>query len=207
MYGTHDQSDAARPSAWARERFGRSAGVLVAAVPARLDKAHRRAQAAHLAVGLKKAGPYGDSLLKAAREELAEEALQLGGAARDLLGRPYPILNDHALFPFRYADHPMPLERARLKQAPSPHRRRLFTAHGPAEQEALFPMDDSLSTEAYEQLHAAFEQLGEVTKLVSVFFTSDVQSGIHTIHWGDARLEPDRTFSWAYQEALRPFIG
>ncbi|MET8439150.1 hypothetical protein ABZV61_42195 [Streptomyces sp900116325] len=40
------------------------------------------------------------------------------------------------------------------------------------------------------------------TKLVCVFFTADPENGIHAIHWGDAHLEPDRTFTWLYSEQL-----
>ncbi len=28
------------------------------------------------------------------------------------------------------------------------------------------------------------------------------EGGIPAIHWGDARLEPDRTFTWVYSEQL-----
>ncbi|WP_427165791.1 hypothetical protein ACQF4J_14825 [Streptomyces sp. C1-1] len=36
-----------------------------------------------------------------------------------------------------------------------------------------------------------------------MFFTADAENGIHAIHWGDARLEPDRTFTWPYREQLQ----
>ena len=32
--------------------------------------------------------------------------------------------------------------------------------------------------------------------------TADAENGIHAIHWGDAHLEPDRTFTWPYREQL-----
>ncbi|MEV5848862.1 hypothetical protein AB0M32_43545 [Streptomyces sp. NPDC051985] len=31
---------------------------------------------------------------------------------------------------------------------------------------------------------------------------ADVADGIHVVHWGEARLEPDRTFTWLYSEQL-----
>ncbi|WSA76596.1 hypothetical protein OG930_13885 [Streptomyces sp. NBC_01799] len=74
--------------------------------------------------------------------------------------------------------------------------------HGPQPQEGLFPLDDDLTTEEYEELHETFEALGASTKLVCVFFTADPENGIHAIHWGDAPLEPDRTFTWLYSEQL-----
>lgn len=66
------------PSAWAVERFGRHAGALAAEVPVQLSKAHGKAHAAHLAVGLKKRSPYGVALAGLVRENLAETARQLG---------------------------------------------------------------------------------------------------------------------------------
>ncbi|GAA2086323.1 hypothetical protein GCM10009801_48690 [Streptomyces albiaxialis] len=35
-----------------------------------------------------------------------------------------------------------------------------------------------------------------------VHLTADPENGIHAIHWGQARLEPDRTFTWPYSEPL-----
>lgn len=188
-------------SDWAQRRFGERAGELAAAVPARLNQAHLRAQAAHDAAALRKRGPYGIALSEAAREELADEVAMLGGAVREVRGYAYGVINEHALFPWKYADRPLPLDRARLPPKAS-GRRRMHTAHGPDEQEGLFPVDDSLTSEEYEWLHEAYEELGHNTKLVSVFFTSDVKSGIHVIYWGDARLEPDRTFTWSHVERL-----
>ncbi|MCL7497396.1 hypothetical protein M8I34_39240 [Streptomyces sp. MCA2] len=52
------------------------------------------------------------------------------------------------------------------------------------------------------ELHEAFEELGASTKLVCVFFTAAVETGVHVIHWGDAHLEPDRTFTWPHSEQL-----
>ncbi|WBB58037.1 hypothetical protein O7599_20470 [Streptomyces sp. WMMC500] len=136
------------------------------------------------------------------RENLAEAARELGEDVRDLRGYDYAVINDHALFPFRYSDRPKPLERARFPSQTSPTRRRVFWGHGPPPREGLFPLDDDLTTEEYEQLHEVFEELGAATRLVCVFFTSNAEEGIHAIHWGQARLEPDRTFTWLYSEPL-----
>ncbi|RDS62675.1 hypothetical protein [Streptomyces sp. M7] len=190
------------PSAWAVERFGRHAGAVAAAVPVQLAKAHAKAHAAHLAAGLKKRSPYGAALAGLVREHLAETARELGEAVRDVRGYEYAVINDHALFPFRYADRPRPLDRARLPANASPTRQRLFRAHGPLSPEGLFEVDDDLVTEEYLGLHEAFEELGATTRLVCVFFTADAENGIHAIHWGDAHLEPDRTFTWPYREQL-----
>ncbi|MGI5277909.1 hypothetical protein [Streptomyces rochei] len=84
----------------------------------------------------------------------------------------------------------------------SPTRRRLFQAHGPQSPEGLFEVDADLVTEEYLGLHEAFEELGASTRLVSVFFTADAENGIHLIYWGEAHLEPDRTFTWPYKEPL-----
>jgi hypothetical protein len=188
------------PSAWAVERFGQQAGALAAAVPVQLANAHGKAHAAHLAAGLKKRSPYGLTLAGVVRENLAETARQLGEAVRDVRGYEYAVINDYALFPFRYADRPRPLDRVRLPANASPTRHRLFRAHGPQPPEGLFDVDEGLATEEYLGLHEAFEDLGASTRLVCVFFTADVENGIHAIHWGDAHLEPDRTFTWPYRE-------
>ncbi|WP_329149489.1 hypothetical protein OIU91_23230 [Streptomyces sp. NBC_01456] len=190
------------PSVWAVERFGHQAGKLAAAVPVQLARAHAQAHATHLTAGLKKRSPYGSTLAEAVREKLADTARELGEPVRDLRGFEYAVINDHALFPFRYADRPRPLDLARLPSNASPTRRRLFRAHGPQPPEGLFDLDDDLTTEEYLELHEAFEELGVSTKLVGVFFTADVDSGIHVIHWGEAHLEPDRTFAWRYSEQL-----
>ncbi|MFI6766937.1 hypothetical protein [Streptomyces sp. NPDC050355] len=194
--------DWGRPSAWAVQRFGQKAGRLATAVPVQLAKAHSKAHAAHLAAGLKKRSPYGVTLAQAVREYLADMARELGESVREVLGYEYPVINDHALFPFKYADRPRPLDRARLPTQASLTRRRMFRAHGPQARPALFDLDDSLTTEEYLQLHEAFEELGASTRLVCLFFTADVESGIHAIFWGQARLEPDRTFDWVHNEQL-----
>ncbi|NEE10148.1 hypothetical protein G3M58_27325, partial [Streptomyces sp. SID7499] len=156
-------------SDWAVERFGRHAGAAAAAVPVQLAKAHAKAHAAHLAAGLKKRSPYGVALAGLVREHLAETARELGEAVRDVRGYEYAVINDHALFPFRYADRPRPLDRARLPANASPTRQRLFRAHGPQSPEGLFEVDDDLVTEEYLGLHEAFEELGASTRLVCVF--------------------------------------
>ncbi|MFD4590533.1 hypothetical protein [Streptomyces rubiginosohelvolus] len=190
------------PSDWAVDRFGQHAGAAAAAVPVQLAKAHAKAHAAHLAAGLKKRSPYGVALAGLVREHLAETARDLGEVVRDVRGYEYAVINDHALFPFRYADRPRPLDRARLPANASPTRQRLFRAHGPQPPEGLFEVGDDLVTEEYSGLHEAFEELGASTRLVCVFFTADAKNGIHAIHWGDAHLEPDRTFTWPYREQL-----
>lgn len=190
------------PSDWAMERFGQHAGRLAAAVPSQLARAHARAHAVHLTARLKKRSPYGATLAEAVRENLADTARELEEAVRDVRGYEYAVINDHALFPFKYADCPRPLYRARLAANASPTRRRMLLGHGPQPQEGLFPLGDDLTTEEYEELHETFEALGASTKLVCVFFTADPESGIHAIHWGDAHLEPDRTFTWLYSEQI-----
>lgn len=189
-------------SPWAIERFGQRAGGLVAAVPVQLARAHARAHAVHLAARLKKRSPYGATLAEAVRENLADAARELDEAVRDVRGYEYAVINDHALFPFKYADRPKPLDRARLASDASPTRRRMLLGHGPEPQEGLFPVDEDLTTQEYEELHETFEALGASTKLVCLFFTADPERGIHAIHWGDAHLEPDRTFTWLYSEQL-----
>ncbi|MFF4251687.1 hypothetical protein ACFY1L_10790 [Streptomyces sp. NPDC001663] len=190
------------PSTWAIQRFGQQAGQLAGAVPVQLAKAHAKAHATHLTAGLKKRSPYGVTLAEAVRENLADMARELGESVRDVRGYEYAVINEHALFPYRYADRPRVLDRARLPSNASPTRRRLFRAHGPQSPEGLFELDDDLTTEEYVELHEAFEELGAATKLVCVFFTADVEGGIHVIHWGEAHLEPDRTFTWPYSEQL-----
>lgn len=191
-----------RPSVWAIDRFRQHAGALAAAVPVQLSKAHAKAHAAHLAAGLKKRSPYGVTLAGVVRENLAETARELGQSVRDVRGYEYAVINDHALFPFRYADKPRPLDRARLPSNASPTRRRLFRAHGPQSPDGLFEVGGGLATDEYLGLHEVFEELGASTKLVCVFFTADAENGIHVIHWGEAHLEPDRTFTWPYREQL-----
>ncbi|MEV5156792.1 hypothetical protein [Streptomyces sp. NPDC053728] len=156
----------------------------------------------HLTAGLKKRSPYGATLAEAVRENLADTARALGESVRDVRGYEYAVINDHALFPFRYAARPRPLDRARLPSKTSPTRFRLLRAHGPEPQDTLFELDDDLTTDDYIGLHEAFEELGASTKLVCVFFTADPESGVHAIHWGEGYLEPDRTFTWPYKEQL-----
>ncbi|MFJ9613668.1 hypothetical protein [Streptomyces noursei] len=79
----------------------------------------------------------------------------------------------------------------------------MLLSRGPEPQDGLFPLDPEFTTEEYERLHETFEVLGAGTRLVSLFFTADPENGIHAIHWGDARLEPDRTFTWLHCEQLR----
>ncbi|MFF9620184.1 hypothetical protein [Streptomyces griseosporeus] len=189
-------------SGWAVERFGRHAGALATAIPLQLARAHAKAHAAHIAAGLKKRSPYGVALAGAVREGLADAARELGEAVRDVRGYEYAVINDHALFPFRYADKPRPLDRARLPANASPTRQRLFRAHGPQPPDGLFEVDAGLATEEYLGLHEAFEELGAYTRLVCVFFTAGAENGIHVIHWGEAHLEPDRTFTWLHKEQL-----
>ncbi|MFE3326059.1 hypothetical protein [Streptomyces sp. NPDC059176] len=196
------EADWSRPSTWAVKRFGPQAGSLAAAVPVQLAKAHAKAHATHLTAGLKKRSPYGVTLAEAVRENLADMARELAEPVRDVRGYEYAVINEHALFPYRYADRPRALDRARLPSNASPTRQRLFRAHGPQSPEGLFELDDDLTTEEYLELHEAFEELGASTKLVCVFFTADVESGIHVIHWGEAHLEPDRTFTWPHSEQL-----
>ncbi|GGV74897.1 MULTISPECIES: hypothetical protein [Streptomyces] len=192
----------AGPSDWAVERFGRHAAALVAAVPRCLATAHAKARAAHLAAGLKKRSPYGAALAEAVREGLADAARELGEPVRDVRGYEYAVINGHVLFPYKYADEPRPLAGARLPADASPTRRRLLRAHGPQGREQLFEVDADLATGEYLGLHEAFEELGASTRLVCVFFTADAERGIHLIHWGEARLEPDRTFTWLHEEQL-----
>lgn len=129
-------------------------------------------------------------------------ALVLDGEVRDVRGYDYAVIRDHALFPFKYANRPMSVERARLPSDASATRRRMLIGHGPDAPEGLFPLDESLITEEHIQLHEAFEELGAATKLVCVFFTADPDDGIHAIYWGEAQLEPDRTFTWTHREEL-----
>lgn len=189
------------PSRWARQCFGKNAARLTDAVPERLTRAHLRARAGFKAAGLGRPGAaYGHTLADAVREELAEEARELGGLVRTLRGRNYAVINDHVLFPFKYDSRPVPVDRARMKE-PSDVRRRLYGAHGPGEQDTIFPVD-GYATEEYDRLHEAFEELGRTAKLVSVLFTCDPEYGVHAIHWGEARLEIDGTFAWTYREEL-----
>lgn len=78
----------------------------------------------------------------------------------------------------------------------------MLLGHGPQPPEGLFPLDDDLTTEEYEDLHQTFEELGASTRLVCVFFTAAPEHGIHVTHWGEARLEPDHTFTWLHTEQL-----
>lgn len=195
------------PSDWAIKCFGAHAGRLTCAVPYRLRNAHVRALAGHAASRLKRNAKYGQILAEAVLEELAEEAESLGGEVRLLGGRPYAIIADHALFPYRYASRKVPLQKARFRSGVSERRKRLYNAHGPEGwgADTLFDVEgEQLETEAYLRLHEAFEELGSQTRLLSVFFTSDTQDGIHQIHWGEARLEIDRTFQWEHREELPP---
>ncbi|WP_405743459.1 hypothetical protein OG422_16060 [Streptomyces sp. NBC_01525] len=190
------------PSKWAVERFGRHAGRLAAVVPEALARAHARAHAAHLKARVKKRSPYGSTLAEAVRENLTDAALEVGEAVRDVRGYEYAVVNECLLFPYKYANRSRPLARARLAADASPTRRRLLLAHGPQPDGELFPLGEEQKPEKYEELHETFEELGAATRLVCLFFTANAEDGIHAIHWGDARLEPNRTFTWLHGEQL-----
>ncbi|MFF9106030.1 hypothetical protein ACF1AU_36405 [Streptomyces rubrogriseus] len=141
--------DQGEPSSWAAERFGRHASRLVEAIPEQLARGHTRAHAVHLAARLKKRSPYGSTFAEAVRENLADIARELEEAVRDLRGYEYAVINDHALFPFKYANRLRPLERARLAADASPTCRRMLLSHGPDPEDGLFLLDDEYATEEY----------------------------------------------------------
>lgn len=85
---------------------------------------------------------------------------ELGASVREVVGYEYAVIDDHALFPFKYADRPRPPDRVRLPSKTSPTRRRMLSDHGPESRDALFDLDDDLTTEDYLKLHEAFEELG-----------------------------------------------
>ncbi|MER6979753.1 hypothetical protein [Streptomyces carpinensis] len=79
----------------------------------------------------------------------------------------------------------------------------MLLSHGPEPEDGRFSLDDECRTEEYENLNQIFEALGASTKPVCLFSTADPESGIHVIHWEDARLGPDRTFTRLHSERLR----
>ena len=200
-----------KPAPWAVERFGSKAGRLASAIPLQLARAHEQARAAHDWAGVRKRGPYGVTLAEAVRENLADTARELGEAVRTVRGYEYAVVNEHALFPYRYGDRPKPLELARLPRDASATRRRLLTGHGPEPDPGLFDIGEVSTTQEYEELHQTFEELGASTRVVCVFFTADRERGVHAVHWGVARLEPDRYFTWLHRQELpvapRPLDG
>ncbi|MGV9939135.1 hypothetical protein [Streptomyces sp. NPDC003401] len=121
---------------------------------------------------------------------------------RDVRGYAYAVIDDHALLPFRCADGPRPLDRARLPADASPTRHRLLRAHGPQPPEGLLDVDEDLATEECLGLREAFEELEASTRLVRVSFTADAENGVHAVHRGHLHLEPDRTFTWPCRERL-----
>ena len=77
----------------------------------------------------------------------------------------------------------------------------LIKRDGPEPQAGLCPIDDELRTEEYEELHEIFEALGASTKHVGLLHGRPGER--RPRHpWGDAHLEPDRTFTWPYREQL-----
>ena len=208
----------AKPTVWARERFGDAAGDLAKAVARAIHQAHGRALAAHFSGGLTSNDAYGVTLHVAQYEELVAECGALPGVSirkpRDVLGRFDLVVRDEppvVLYPWRYAtDQSVPRDRAKLRPPVSDLRKSLLSLSASAllgqltlEQGAIDP--EELEAQIAEE-QALLDQLASLGQVVTVAYASNPGGGIFELGWGDAELVNEKTgeVQWRYWEQLPP---
>lgn len=205
------------PSIWARERFGSAAEDLLQAVPAAVQHAHARADAAHVASGLTSNDAYGPTMRVALHEALVAFTADIPGVtSRKPLGVrsrfPYVIVEETsvALMPWRYgADGSTRRVDARFTLPVSGLRKALLglTAYPrhtqPTLEEAALEIAEleAMVADEVEML----EQLRSMGTVVTLALASNPVNGIVSLGWGDAQLTDAETGSvtWHAWEELR----
>lgn len=208
----------AKPTAWARERFGGAAEDMAAAVSRAIHQAHGRALAAHLSGGLTSNDTYGVTLHVAQYEELVTECGDLPGVSirkpRDVLGRFDLVVRDDppvVLYPWRYAtDQSIPRDRARLRPPVSDLRKSLLslnanTLPGQLTLDQGTVDSEELETQLAEE-QALLDQLARLGHVVTVGYASNAGGGIFELGWGDVEIIDEETgrVQWRYWEELPP---
>jgi hypothetical protein len=179
------------------DQFGGNAAFLREVIPQALVAAHVRARQGHDGAGLTTLDVYGHGLAVVQFEEMANWIAALDGARMVKLHRYYlAVLNGWVFYPWRYADDNVTkIEEAQLRRPVSMLRRRLFAAHGPEPRQPA--LDESLELPTMEELHQAFPQLGEDTRLCVIPYACSVNSGVLNVAWGEAELHSnDGSLTW-----------
>lgn len=205
------------PSAWAIERFGSAAEALVQVVPAAVQHAQARADAAHIASGLKSNDAYGPTMRVALHEALVEFTADIPGiTARKPLGVrsrfPYVVVEETsvALMPWRYAaDGSVRRVDAKFPVPVSDLRKTMLSLG--AHPDHVQPTLDETALEISD-LEAMFadeadmlEQLRSMGTVVTIGLASNPVNGIVSLGWGDAQLTDPETgkVTWHTWEELR----
>lgn len=178
------------------EVFGENAVRLQKIIPEALTAAHIRARRGHDGAELATLEVYGHGLAVTQFEEVAKAIAALDGARMVKVHRYYlAVLDGWVFYPWRYADDSVSeIEKAQLRRPVSGLRTRLFRAHGP---EPLQPaLDESFELPTADDLHQAFPQLGEDTRLAVIPYACNVDSGVLNVAWGEAELHADGSLRW-----------
>lgn len=208
----------AKPTTWARDRFGDAAVDLAKAVSRAIHQAHGRSLAAHFSGGLTSNDTYGVTLHVAQYEELAAECRDLPGVSirkpKDVPGRFDLVVLDEppvVLYPWRYAtDQSVPRDRAKLRPPVSDLRKSLLSLNANTlpgqltlDQAAADP--EELETQLAEE-QALLDQLARLGHVVTVGYASNPGGGIFELGWGDVEIVNEETgeVQWRYWEQLPP---
>ncbi|MFB6898059.1 hypothetical protein [Streptomyces hydrogenans] len=144
---------------------------------------------------------YGHGLYAAQFEELAVSLSVLPRAVQvRLQGRTFMVLDDHVIYPFRYAKKNVPVTAARLPRATG-FRAELLRRHGPEPmQQAL---DLGLDEPEEPDPRSDLALLPSDTRVVIVAYACSMTEGVIRIEWGSAELRTeDRYLLWHHHEPL-----
>jgi hypothetical protein len=205
------------PSSWAKQRFGSAAEALVHVVPAAVQHAQARADAAHVASGLTSNDAYGPTMRVALHEAMVKFTADIPGVtARKPIGArsrfPYVVVEETAvaLMPWRYAaDGSVRRVDARFTVPVSELRKTMLSlsAH-PGHTQPTF-QDTALEIAELEAMFAdeveLLDQLRSMGTVVTVGLASNPVNGVVSLGWGDAELTEPATgkVTWHYWEELR----
>lgn len=186
---------------WAEKTFGDVASQLAGLIPASLVRAHDRARSGHEGVQTQTLEAYGHGLYAAQYEELELSLASLPAAAPvRLQGRTLMTLDNHVIYPFRYAKKDVPVTTARLRRATG-FRAELIRRHGPEPMQQAF--DLGLDELDEQEPHPDLALLSEGVKLVLVAYACSMAQGVMRIEWGSAELRrEDRYLIWHHHEPL-----
>ncbi|MER7960014.1 hypothetical protein [Streptomyces sp. NPDC096030] len=109
-------------------------------------------------------------------------------------------LDNHVIYPFRYAKKDVPVTTARLRRATG-FRAELIRRHGPEPMQQAF--DLGLDELDEQEPHPDLALLSEGVKLVLVAYACSMAQGVMRIEWGSAELRrEDRYLIWHHHEPL-----